>query len=154
MELKCSISGNDGHGARRQCIMPMGHEQDADPRNHKHLFRGKVGDIVLRYEDEGAKPYCFESAISDDLVENIAEDLNDTDSQYRYSNEQVKAVIWQFMENHIDDFVEQLDEHWWKYFRNLGEREKERLLGEPERDLAQEQREAHGDYLFDVARGN
>jgi hypothetical protein len=124
--------------------MPFGHETDVYPRNRKHLFGGKVPNIILRYESEGV----LNPAISDDLVTNLTDGLNKDSERYRYSTQQVKAALWNLLGQRVDDLVDVLDEHWEK----LSIKEQNSMLGDPELDMKEEAYYAAGDAKFDAMR--
>ncbi len=82
------------------------------------------------------------SAISDDCVGNVVESLNDDAGSYHYSDSQVKDALWIFLNQEIDSLLENLEERFL-------EKPRERLLGEPEVDVREEQRLAKGDIAYD-----
>lgn len=90
------------------------------------------------------------SAISDDCVNNCLESLNDDAEGYKYSFEQVKYALWRFMDEQIDELLENIEDH----FMDFDGHRRDQLLGEPEIDVAEEQRLEHADYLYDAAHGN
>lgn len=113
--------------------------------------------ITLQFEGGFAVPggkWHDLSAISDDSVNSVLDELNkNCDDGCKYSFNQVKIAMWRMLEHKIDSMLETIDEHQ-EEFQREHPSEWDRFIGEPEVDVREEQRLAHGDYLFDVARGN
>ena len=118
----------------------------------------KTTERVLRFDGKIAGLSVDLSAISDDAVENVMASLNEDAEDCAYSKEQVKAALWKFMDEEIDDLLENIEERFMntdaKSSRIHGRfvSRREQLLGEPERDLSQERIEEAGDAKFDEAR--
>lgn len=94
------------------------------------------------------------AAISDDAVLNILADLND-DRQgepYIYSETQVKAAMWGFLEDEIERLQENIEECFMAALNKMSTYKERALLGDPEVSVKEEQKLAHADYLHDLAR--
>lgn len=102
--------------------------------------------IVLYYDSR-----YFSNALSNDVVQNVLDSVNDhlDTSVQKYSEEQVKQALWKFLEAKIESFVEEIDVHWDK----IDTSEKYDLLGEPEIDVAEENRLEAVDRACDESRG-
>ena len=100
------------------------------------------------------------SAISDDAVNNVLGDLNEDAEGYKYSFEQVKSAMWKFMDEQIDELLENIEERFMNSdakSHRVGHRfvsRREELLGTPEIDIKEEQRLEKGDYDYDRTHGN
>lgn len=87
------------------------------------------------------------SAISDDAVTNVTESLNDDGDELAYSEEQVKIALWKFMDEEIDDLLENIEERFLNTdakSSRIGNRfvsRREQLLGYPKRNLREEHAE-------------
>ncbi len=107
--------------------------------------------LTLDYESGFAtsdKRWHETSAISEDAVGTVCDALNDGADGYKYSMHQVRAAMWIMLKDHIDDYLEDIED----YFDRLTSGERDRLLGEPEIDIAEERRLEAGDVKFDAAR--
>ncbi len=116
----------------------------------KHDF-GKDTKLILDYESGFAtsdKRWHETSAISEDAVGNVCDSLNGGAESYKYSMCQVRAALWIMLKDHIDDYLEDIED----YFDRLTSGERDRLLGDPEIDVAEEGRLEAGDAKFDAAR--
>ncbi len=116
----------------------------------KHDF-DKETKLTLDYESGFAtsdKRWHETSAISEDAVGNVCDSLNDGAEGYKYSMCQVHAALWIMLKDHIDDYLEDIED----YFDRLTSGERDRLLGDPEIDVAEERRLEAGDVAFDAAR--
>ncbi len=96
----------------------------------------------------GMKTTVDLSAITDDAVNNVLDSLNEHSGENDYSFEQVKEAMWQMLANHIDEYLEEIEDH----FDKLPYRTLDRLLGDPEINVAKERRFEAGDVAFDTAR--
>ena len=91
------------------------------------------------------------SGINDEMVENTLGYVNRYKGSYRYSDSQVKAALWKYLDYRIGRLLEDLVND---FTDRLSERDIEQFLGEPEVDLKEESRLEHGDQLYDKATGN
>jgi hypothetical protein len=135
--MKCCRSGSDKYGLTHSCIRELGHEG-------KCLCTGDVSDIVFRFKTE----FHYDAVFDEKQIESICSSLNEDSEGYRYSQEQVRAALWKFFEEEAGNLIEDLEE---KFF-DLKLSSRERLLGEPEIDIKEEQRLEAGDVSFDAAR--
>lgn len=108
----------------------------------------KTTKYVLEYDGKfmiGTTLYDH-SAISDDAVGNVTADLNDNGDELAYSEEQVKDALWKFLNEEIDNLLENIEEAFMRT-ENQGARgmrftsRREQLLGYPKRNLREEHAE-------------
>lgn len=88
------------------------------------------------------------NAISDDAVNNLLKDLNDScDYGYKYSFSQVKDAMWSTLAYQFESILEDIQSicEGSSYFT--------KRLGEPEIDIKEEQRLEAGDIAYDESRG-
>ena len=139
--MQCWMTGRGEYNLLRRCILEEGHING-------HQYRDSVVDITLQYEQS----QYIGTAISNDAVSIVLEWLNEDLDFNVYSGDQVKAAMWKFLDNRIDKLLETIADDFKEHVSTGTHRDAERLLGFPERDLAQERREEAGDIAFDSAR--
>ena len=108
----------------------------------------KTTEIRLYYEYPYQAPAGLDwSAISDDAVNNTLDSLNDDVEGYKYSFTQVKDAMWRMLDNHIADYLQDIEYH-------FEECDTSELLGTPEINVKEEQRLAEGDIAYDESNRN
>lgn len=85
------------------------------------------------------------SDIPNGVVEDIAESLNEG-QRLAYSDAQIKEALWHFIVKEIEDLLEDLEA------RFMDSKRRDKLLGLPEIDRAEDARMAAGEFSRDMAR--
>lgn len=116
-------------------------------------MRNNQGTHIVLWYDNGFQidgKWHSLNAIADDLVEEITASLNDGAERQAYSPSQVKDALWSLLEDHIEDYLEDLGDYW----DRLSSSQQYRYLGEPEVNLEEEARLEQGDREYDKRHGN